>query len=67
MNLMMQLRKIANHPYLFIDYDPSVTTDEIWRSSGKFELLDRILPKLFRTGHRVLIFTQMTQLLDIME
>lgn len=35
--------------------------------SGKFELLDRILPKLKSTNHRVLLFCQMTQLMTIME
>ena len=35
--------------------------------SGKFEILDRILPKLFATKHRVLIFCQMTHVMDIME
>ena len=37
------------------------------RSSGKVELLDRILRKLVATGHRVLIFTQMTQVMNILE
>lgn len=37
------------------------------RASGKFELLDRILPKLKLTNHRVLLFCQMTQLMTIME
>ena len=32
----------------------------LYRVAGKFELLDRILPKLFATGHRVLMFFQMT-------
>lgn len=32
----------------------------LYRTAGKFELLDRILPKLFATGHRVLMFFQMT-------
>lgn len=41
--------------------------DEIVRASGKFELLDRLLPKLHRGGHRVLLFSQMTRLLDILE
>lgn len=64
----MQLRKICNHPYLFMPYEAQQSTsDEIWRCSGKFELLDRILPKLIGSKHRVLIFTQMTQLMDIME
>lgn len=39
----------------------------LFRSSGKFELLDRILPKLRLTGHRVLIFCQMTSLMTIMQ
>lgn len=66
-NSVMQLRKVCNHPYLFLHYEnlPEIN-DEIWRCSGKFELLDRILPKLITLGHRVLIFSQMTQLMDIM-
>jgi SNF2 family DNA or RNA helicase len=54
----MQLRKICNHPYLFLDYlEPEDMRDNIYRSSGKFELLDRVLPKLIRTGHKILIFS----------
>jgi ATP-dependent helicase STH1/SNF2 len=46
-NTVMQLRKICNHPYLFLDYlEPGDMGDNIFRTSGKFELLDRILPKL---------------------
>ncbi len=68
MNTMMQLRKICNHPYLFLqDYNSQFLIDNIIRSSGKFELLDRILPKLVMNGHKVLIFSQMTQLMDIMQ
>lgn len=37
------------------------------RASGKFELLDRLLPKLRRAGHRVLLFSQMTKLMDILQ
>lgn len=67
-NTVMQLRKICNHPYLFLDYlEPEDMKDNIFRSSGKFELLDRILPKMIRTGHKVLIFSQFTQLMDIMQ
>ena len=40
--------------------------DWIWMSSGKFELLDRILPKLTKSGHKVLIFSQFVGLLTIM-
>jgi SNF2 family DNA or RNA helicase len=57
----MQLRKICNHPYLFLDYfEPEDLKDNVFRASGKFELLDRILPKLIKTGHKVLIFSQFT-------
>ena len=70
MNTMMQLRKICNHPYLFLDgsnYFIENTDDNIFRVSGKFELLDRMIPKLLLTGHKILIFSQMTQLMDILQ
>ncbi|KAK2371773.1 putative ATP-dependent DNA helicase chr12 [Trifolium repens] len=67
-NLTMQLRKCCNHPYLFVgNYDIYNRKEEIVRASGKFELLDRLLPKLRRAGHRVLLFSQMTRLMDILE
>ena len=66
MNMMMQKRKICDHPYLFLDSNFEINEDII-RASGKFDLLDRILPKIIRAGHRVLIFTQMTRLMDIFE
>lgn len=71
-NRVMQLRKICNHPFVFEEVESLVnpsksTTDDLWRVAGKFELLDRILPKLKATGHRVLMFFQMTQIMDIME
>ena len=40
---------------------------DLFRAAGKFELLDRILPKLKATRHRCLIFCQMTSLMNIME
>uniref|UniRef100_A0A5B7A9G1 DNA helicase n=1 Tax=Davidia involucrata TaxID=16924 RepID=A0A5B7A9G1_DAVIN len=66
-NLSMQLRKCCNHPYLFVGEYNIWRKEEIVRSSGKFELLDRLLPKLHRAGHRVLLFSQMTRLMDILE
>ncbi|EPS34399.1 hypothetical protein PDE_09363 [Penicillium oxalicum 114-2] len=71
-NMLMQLRKLCNHPFVFEPVEdqmnPSrLTNDLLWRTSGKFELLDRILPKFRRTGHRVLMFFQMTQIMNIME
>ncbi|XP_077246989.1 SNF2/Brahma-type chromatin-remodeling protein CHR12 [Tasmannia lanceolata] len=66
-NLSMQLRKCCNHPYLFVGEYNVWRKEEIIRSSGKFELLDRLLPKLQKSGHRVLLFSQMTRLMDILE
>ncbi len=45
----------------------SISNDVLWRTAGKFELLDRILPKYQASGHRVLMFFQMTAIMDIME
>ncbi|XAR54646.1 Nucleoplasmin ATPase [Bertholletia excelsa] len=66
-NLSMQLRKCCNHPYLFVSEYNMWRKEEIIRASGKFELLDRLLPKLQKAGHRVLLFSQMTRLMDILE
>ncbi|RPD70775.1 hypothetical protein L226DRAFT_615902 [Lentinus tigrinus ALCF2SS1-7] len=71
-NELMQLRKICQHPFLFESVEDNVNPgsmidDKLIRSSGKIELLSRILPKFFATGHRVLIFFQMTKVMDIME
>ncbi|KAL0226533.1 hypothetical protein P9112_013857 [Eukaryota sp. TZLM1-RC] len=63
-NAIMQLRKVCNHPWVFLDeYDIS---EDLIRSSGKFVFLDRMLPKLRVTGHKVLIFTQMVQIMDLL-
>ncbi|GJE94222.1 Chromatin structure-remodeling complex subunit snf21 [Phanerochaete sordida] len=71
-NELMQLRKICQHPFLFESVEDNVNpsgfvNDLIVRTSGKIELLSRILPKFFATDHRVLIFFQMTKVMDIME
>ncbi|GFH13582.1 uncharacterized protein HaLaN_09500 [Haematococcus lacustris] len=72
MNLLMQLRKVCNHPYLFnIDAEPNfdgVTTGEdIVEASGKMQVLDRMLQKLKQKGHRVVLFSQFSRMLDILE
>merc|ERR1712106_1145439 len=78
MNTIMQLRKLCNHPFMFQHIEESyarhigmhtdtVVGPDLYRSSGKFELLDRIFPKIKRSGHRVLLFCQMTQLMTILE
>ena len=70
MNMMMQLRKVANHPWLFKSaHDPSVLLDGEQRMSacGKMMKLDCLLKDLKRTERRVLIFSQMTRMLNILE
>uniref|UniRef100_A0A6B2KWZ2 Uncharacterized protein n=1 Tax=Arcella intermedia TaxID=1963864 RepID=A0A6B2KWZ2_9EUKA len=67
MNTIMQLRKICNHPYLFDKNREYPIDRNLWRASGKFQLLDRILPKLKSAGHRVLLFSQMTATMNILE
>jgi len=69
-NILMQLRKCTNHPYLFDGAEPGppYTTDEhIVNNSAKLLVTDKLLPKLMEQGSRVLIFTQMSRMLDIME
>ena len=69
-NILMQLRKCTNHPYLFDGAEPGppYTTDQhLVDNSGKLTLLDKLLPRLQEQGSRVLIFSQMTRMLDILE
>jgi superfamily II DNA/RNA helicase len=72
MNLLMQLQKCCNHPYLFENTEPqNLSPEEVQRllidASGKLVLLDKMLTKLKAGGHRVLVFSHMTSLLDILE
>ncbi|KUI68421.1 putative ATP-dependent helicase IRC5 [Cytospora mali] len=67
-NELMQLRLVCNSPHNFYtafpnaeDIDESIVTD-----SGKMLLLDRLLPALFKRGHKVLIFSQFATQLDIL-
>jgi SNF2 family DNA or RNA helicase len=68
-NLLMQLKKICNHPYIFYGQEAinKLPGDALIRSSGKFVLLAHVLAKLRETGHRTLIFSQMTTALDYLE
>ncbi|KAJ9537307.1 LOW QUALITY PROTEIN: hypothetical protein OSB04_030040 [Centaurea solstitialis] len=64
------LRKCCNHPYLFQGAEPGppyTTGDHLVENAGKMVLLDKLLPKLKERDSRVLIFSQMTRLLDILE
>lgn len=81
MNVMMELRKCCNHPYLVrgveeriladITEEERADKDSVFRkmieSSGKLVLLDKLLPRLFSQGHKVLIFSQMVRVLNILE
>jgi len=74
-NKLMNHRKNINHPFLFGEpIDPktgshvgTVHPHLLVRASGKFALLDRMLDRLFNDGHQVLIFSQMTSVLNVME
>ncbi|KAI8896505.1 P-loop containing nucleoside triphosphate hydrolase protein [Globomyces pollinis-pini] len=70
-NIAMELKKASNHPYLFPDAEPvGLNREEQLKgmivNSGKMVLLDKLLSRLSNDGHRVLIFSQMVQLLDIL-
>ncbi|XP_014108940.1 PREDICTED: chromodomain-helicase-DNA-binding protein 1-like isoform X2 [Pseudopodoces humilis] len=68
-NVLIQLRKCVAHPYLFngVEPEPFEIGDHIVEASGKMCLLDKLLSFLYAGGHRVLLFSQMTQLLDILQ
>ncbi|XP_068582922.1 lymphoid-specific helicase [Cebidichthys violaceus] len=70
-NILMLLRRTCNHPYL-VEYPLDPVTQEfkideqLVQSSGKLLVLDRLLPALKERGHKILIFSQMTSILDIL-
>ncbi|KAF8919828.1 transcription regulator [Mucidula mucida] len=71
LNIAMELKKAANHPYLFDGAETRANTDEetlkgLVMNSGKMVLLDKLLNRLRQDGHRVLIFSQMVRMLDIL-
>ncbi|KAF9075433.1 SNF2 family N-terminal domain-containing protein [Rhodocollybia butyracea] len=71
LNIAMELKKAANHPYLFDGAEPTAENNEeilkgLVMNSGKMVLLDKLLVRLKEGGHRVLIFSQMVRMLDIL-
>lgn len=79
-NVAMELRKVCNHPFLCDGLEDSllskyglkhgqshVPADILQNSSGKMVLVDKLLPKLKDAGRRVLIFSQFTIMLDLLE
>ena len=70
LNMVMHLRKCSNHPYLFEgqeDRSLDPMGEHLVQNCGKLVLLDKLLKKLQERGSRVLIFSQMTRVLDILE
>ncbi|KAI0322695.1 hypothetical protein OF83DRAFT_1092474 [Amylostereum chailletii] len=72
-NMLMQLRKCVQHPYLLsTDIEPKGLAqqeahDRLVGASSKLRLLHGLLPKLKSRGHRVLLFSQFVIVLDIIE
>lgn len=75
LNVMMDLKKCCNHPYLFpsaqdeapLSAGGTYEFQALTKGAGKLELLEKMLRVLKKQGHRVLIFSQMTKMLDILE
>ncbi|CAI8057331.1 Chromodomain-helicase-DNA-binding protein 2 [Geodia barretti] len=70
-NIMMELKKCCNHTWIVRSPDvfpsqPSERVQSLLRGSGKLFLLDKLLTRLHAGGHRVLIFSQMVRMLDIL-
>ncbi|XP_042520946.1 ATP-dependent DNA helicase DDM1-like isoform X2 [Macadamia integrifolia] len=70
-NLVIQLRKNCNHPDLLESaFDGSYTyppVEQLVEQCGKFRLLDRLLSQLLARKHKVLLFSQWTKVLDIID
>ncbi|GAA5964563.1 hypothetical protein JCM3765_005237 [Sporobolomyces pararoseus] len=69
-SVMTNLRQIANHPLSKLDdrgegAEPNF--EDVVNLSGKMMLLDRLLPELFKRGHKVLIFSQFVTMLDLLD
>ena len=74
LNIMMELKKASNHPFMFPNVEERIMAgvtrreevlQKIILSSGKMTLLDHLLTKARKEGARVLIFSQMVKMLDI--
>ncbi|KAG9296923.1 hypothetical protein G9A89_006878 [Geosiphon pyriformis] len=71
LNIAAELKKASNHPFLLPNAEPPASTSEeqlrgLIVHSGKMVLLDKLLTRLRESNHRVLIFSQMVKLLDIL-
>lgn len=72
-NILMQLRKCLCHPFVYSrdieerSSNPAIAHRNLVDASSKLQLLELMLPKLQERGHRVLIFSQFLDMLDIVE
>lgn len=78
-NPILQARLACNSPHNFYwPWKPNTVAEEesgdyphvdesLVQASGKILLLDTLLPRLFKFGHKVLIFSQFKTTLDILE
>jgi SWI/SNF-related matrix-associated actin-dependent regulator of chromatin subfamily A member 5 len=70
LNIVMQLRKCCNHPYLFPNIEDRTLPPlgpHLYQTCGKMNLMHKLLVRMKAKGHRVLVFSQMTRMLDIIE
>ena len=74
LNIMMQLRKTCNHVELIQDQDqeevgikPEDKLKQLLSGSGKLMLLDKLLLRFRENGDRVLVFSQMVTMLNLLE
>ena len=71
LNILMQLKKVCNHPYLFPNVEqgpPYIEGEHLINNSMKLKILDVLLKKIHsETNDKVLIFSQMTTLLNILD
>ena len=69
-NILIQLRKVCNHPWLFEGQEPENMEDpaeEIVKASGKMVFVDKLLKRSIQDGNQTLIFSGFTTQLDILE
>uniref|UniRef100_A0A665UVX6 Uncharacterized protein n=1 Tax=Echeneis naucrates TaxID=173247 RepID=A0A665UVX6_ECHNA len=72
LNIVMELKKCCNHSFLIKQPEDGDTETQqehlqsLVRGSGKLVLLDKLLTRLRERGNRVLIFSQMVRMLDIL-
>ncbi|KAI4224265.1 MAG: hypothetical protein L6R36_004798 [Xanthoria steineri] len=76
LNIMMELKKTSNHPFLLPNAEARIVGEKtshedllntLVNSSGKMIILNKLLKKLQENGHRVLIFSQMVKMLDLLQ